>query len=504
MSDVLVNEIRRGFYLDSVALMRLSREVAGAEGVIEAALMMGSPSNLAIMRDAGLIEAGCDARPNDLVLGLRARDAAAAEAARALALEGLDRPRASAAAEDWRPRSIAAATEALPAANLALVSVPGDFAATEARRALGRGLNVLMFSDNVALEDERSLKLEARERGLLMMGPDCGTAILNGTPLAFANRVARGAVGIVGASGTGIQEVSCLVSEAGRGISHAIGVGGRDLKHEIGGITTMMALELLDADPATDRIVLISKPPHPEVAAAVLDRIAQSAKPHVVCFIGADPMDLPPGATQAFTLHEAAEMALDGARIGAGFSPDAAPRDMQGERRAGRIEGLFCGGTLAAEAQIVLRRAGRNPVSNAPVPGVAHVGDGAAGDRVLDLGADEYTRGRPHPMIDPSVRDEMLARALGDDAVGAILLDLVIGFGAHDDPAGQTAEVLAAHAGPRPPVVASVTGTAADPQDKARQAATLRAAGIVVAPSNAQASALAVTLAQTARAEAAS
>ncbi len=265
MSDIVVTEIRKGTYLDSVALMRLSREIAGMDGVVEAALMMGSPSNLAIMRDAGLLDAATEARPNDLVIALKADNQAAADAARAAAVAGLDKPKGGGGqgSELWRPRSTAAAIDALPGANLALISVPGDFAAAEARKALRRGLNVLMFSDNVSVADEVSLKQEARDLGLLMMGPDCGTAIINGAPLAFANRVRRGGVGIVGASGTGTQEVSCLVSEAGSGISHAIGTGGRDLKAEVGGITALMAMDLLEADPQTESIVLISKPPHP-------------------------------------------------------------------------------------------------------------------------------------------------------------------------------------------------------------------------------------------------
>ena len=497
MSGTIVTEVRKGFYLDSVALMRLSREVAEMDGVVEAALMMGSPSNLAIMRDAGLLPDGCDARPNDLVLALKARDAAAAEAARAAAIAGLDRPKPSAAeGQAWRPRSLAAGVQALPSANLALVSVPGDFAAAEARKALRRGLNVLMFSDNVSIEDELSLKEEARERGLLMMGPDCGTAIINGAPLAFANRVRRGGVGIIGASGTGTQEVACLISESGGGISHAIGVGGRDLKREIGGITTLMAMDLLDADEATASVVLISKPPHPEVARKVVERIARSPKRYVVCFIGAERMDLPANARQASNLLHAAALG-HGHVAGDGFAAGQAAADAAGERRRGRIEGLFAGGTLAAEAQLVLRAGGRSVVSNAPVPGVSLPGQGGEdADRVLDLGDDEYTRGRPHPMIDPTVRDDMLRAALNDPKVSVILVDMVIGFGAHADPAGHLAGILGAHVGARPPVVASVTGTAEDPQGRARQVAALEAAGVTIAPSNAQACEVALTLAR--------
>ena len=251
MTAVVLNEVRKGFYLDSVALMRLSREIATIPGVVEAALMMGTPSNIAIMRNAGLLSGDISTQGSDLILAVKAETEQAARAALDDAAKALDKPKSQAGGKSaWRPRSIASAVAATPNANIALISVPGEFAAAEARKALNRGLHVLMFSDNVSIADELSLKQQAREAGLLMMGPDCGTAIINGAPLAFANKLKRGKVGIIGASGTGTQEISCLVSEAGVGISHAIGVGGRDLKKDIGGITTLMAIDALDADPA--------------------------------------------------------------------------------------------------------------------------------------------------------------------------------------------------------------------------------------------------------------
>jgi succinyl-CoA synthetase alpha subunit len=499
MSAYVLNEIRKGFYLDSVALMRLSREVASAAGVVEAALMMGTPSNQAILRNAGLLDGEVIAQGNDLILAIKAESEAAARAALAEAQKALDRPKTSSSGEAaWRPRSIAAAVKAAPAASLALISVPGEFAAAEARKALNRGLHVLMFSDNVSIADELSLKQQAREAGLLMMGPDCGTAVIGGAPLAFANRLKRGRIGIIGASGTGTQEVSCLLSEAGEGISHAIGVGGRDLKKEIGGITTLMAIDALDADPETDRVVLISKPPHPDVARAVLGRIGNSSKPYTVCFIGAASADLPPNARFAGTLREAAEKTLgNGRSIGGKFDAAAvAARLPQRRKAAQRIEGLFAGGTLCAEAQVILAAGGRKVASNAAIPGVPHFGDPEAQgrDRIVDLGADEYTQGRPHPMIDPSVRDDALRAALVDPAVAVILLDLVVGYGAHDNPAAHLAAVVAGRADDAPVLVASVTGTELDRQVRSAQIRLLEDAGIVVAPSNAQACDLALAL----------
>lgn len=499
MNVVVLNEVRKGFYLDSVALMRLSREVAASPGVIEAALMMGTPSNAAIMRNAGLLEEGA-VKGNDLVIAVKAESEAAAREALDSAIKSLDKPKTQGDAQAaWRPHSIAAAVKHRPELNLALISVPGEFAAAEARKALNRGLHVLMFSDNVPLEDELSLKLQAREAGLLMMGPDCGTAVIGGAPLAFANKLTRGRIGIIGASGTGTQEVSCLISEAGQGISHAIGVGGRDLKKDIGGITTLMAIDAFDSDPETDHVVLISKPPHPDVAKSVLERIGRSRKSFTVCFIGASDVALPPNARFSPTLKGAAELALQGAKIGADF--DASSVASRFARRGqGRIEGLFAGGTLCAEAQVILVAGGRKVASNAAIPGVPKLGaepnDGR--DRLIDLGDDEYTRGRPHPMIDPSVRDEALRVALRNPDLAVILLDLVLGYGAHADPAGHLVGTAADRGKDAPVLIASVVGTEQDPQGRSAQVRKLEQNGIVVAPSNAQACELAVAIANNA------
>lgn len=491
MSTFVLTEVRKGFYLDSVALMRLSRTIAERPGVDEAGLMMGTLSNRRIMADAGLLsDAAPASQGNDLIIGVRAETETIAREALVAAQADLDRPRAAAAGpEAWRPRSLRGALRAMPDANLALISVPGDFATGEARKALRRGLNVMIFSDNVPVEQEVALKREGRELGRLVMGPDCGTAIVGGVPLAFANRVRSGDIGVIGASGTGIQEVTSLISEAGGGISHAIGVGGRDLSRAVGGIGTLMALDALDADPRTRRVVLVSKPPHPEVASAVMARVARSTKRFSICFLGASDTKLPPNATFAPTLRDAAEDALGGVPIGAGFRPPTTPS------RSGPVVGLFSGGTLCAEAQLILLKAGRHVASNAPVPGASaiHEADHST-DRILDLGADEFTGGRPHPMIDPSGRDELLRKTLYDTSVAVVVVDCILGFGANADPAGHLAAIVAGCGSDAAPVVASVTGTEADPQVRSRQIAALERARILVAPSNAQAAELALAL----------
>jgi FdrA protein len=484
--SVIRNEVRRATYLDSIVLMRMSREIAALAGVEEAGLIMGTPANKEILREARILgPEGEQADAGDLILALRASDAAAAEAALSAARRLLDRPSAlGAAATADVPRSMRAALRDLPGANLALISVPGDFAVAEARKALDLGLHAMIFSDNVPLADEVALKREARERGLMVMGPDCGTAIIAGVPLAFANVVPRGDIGIIGASGTGIQEISCLIARAGRGVSHAIGTGGRDLKAEVGAITTLMAIDALEADPATRHIVLVSKPPAADVARRVLDRIAESAKPFTVCFIGASDLALPRNARAAATLKAAAELAL-----GRPLAGRAVARPLHA--RGPYVRGLFAGGTLCSEAQVVFAAAGIPVSSNVPVPGAAALNGAPAGHAMIDLGDDQFTRGRPHPMIEPAVRDAPLAAALADADVGVVLIDVVLGYGGHPDPAGQLTQALGARRNGAL-IIASVTGTDADPQPRPEQVEKLAAAGVLVADSNADAAALAL------------
>jgi len=503
MREIVINAVRRGFYLDSVALMRLSARLREQPGVREAVLMIGTESNRGIMHEAGLLtEAGRGAGPDDLVIALRAGGEAAARAALAAAEQALESGFAAAAHEELRPRTLAGALEALPDANLALISTPGEFAAREARAALARGLNVMIFSDNVSLDDERALKQEAAQRGLLLMGPDCGTAYVAGVPLAFANEVPRGRIGVVSASGTGLQELAVQLARRGAGISHGIGVGGRDLGDAVGGLATRAALDLLASDAHTEQIVLISKPPGAAAAREVFAHLAACGKPATACVFGIDPAQVPAGIAFAPTLEAAA-------RLIAGEPPAAPDLDARARPLAAalpaarrRIRGLFAGGTLCTESQAVLRGAGLRVRSNAPLgpgadggAGPGNDADAEGGHILLDLGADEYTRGRPHPMIEPGVRSPLLAEALADPRCAVVLLDVVLGHGAHPDPARAVADAMRAAPAGRPCVIASVCGTAADPQGYERQARTLREAGVVVARSNADAAALAAAVA---------
>lgn len=496
--------LRRQYYLDSVALMRLSQQLAAEPEINDAALMMATPANVEIMQNAGLLDSNVDASPSDLMMAVAASSEAAADNALAVAESLLDAPssaRAGQAAGEQQPRSIRQAVALNPESSFALISVPGEFAAAEAGKAIRHGLNVMIFSDNVSVDEEVALKQEARDLGCLVMGPDCGTAIIGGVPMAFANRVRQGSVGVVGASGTGIQEVTCLLDRAGVGISHAIGVGGRDLSEQVGGISTLQALDLLDADSATESLVLISKPPAAEVRDRVIKRIAASEKPAVVCFIGdSNPSAGADGKMQIVATLEAAAQAVAGTAGNDVAESAAGCADNGGAEQRRFIRGLYCGGTLCAEAQVILGDQS-GLLSNASIPGVEQLDTAAdtinraadlpAAHCLLDLGADEFTRGKPHPMIEPAIRDAAIEQSMADSSTSVVLLDCVLGYGSHLDPAGSIIRVLEKFTRPDgnavPHVVASVTGTASDPQDFAAQVASLRDHGVEVCESNAAA-----------------
>jgi FdrA protein len=492
--------VKPSAYQDSVTLLLLARQLRSGPGVVEAAALMATPSNRDLLEQSGLLTAeAAKAGPNDLVIAVRAESAAAAAAALAEgeAFLGAKRKRLEGSGRAL-PRTLESARRHLPGANLALISVPGAFAALEAKKALRLGLHVMLFSDNVGLEDEVALKGLAVQKGLLMMGPDCGTAILNGVPLGFANAVPRGRIGLVSASGTGLQQVTALLASQGEGVSQAIGVGGRDLSETVGGLMTFQALDALAADPTTEIIVMIGKPPAPAVRARVEARLRAAGKPCVLALLGQGVQEGRDATVHAVaTLEDAAWAALamlEGRPyIPQPFSiPAMELRECVEEaRRALRLEdgavrALYAGGTLAHEAVLILE-----PLLG-PIATNLRPGSGGR-HRVTDLGADEYTVGRAHPMLDATVRVEEIRKAAQDPDVAVMLLDVVLGHGAAPDPAGDVAAAIEAArataklAGRGLAVVASVIGTAGDPQDLAAQCARLEAAGVWVLPSNAQA-----------------
>ncbi|SDK23601.1 transcriptional regulator [Streptomyces indicus] len=489
-----VNSLRRDTYADSVALMRAARHLGDLPGVAAASLVMATEANLRLLADAHLLTSeAAEAGPNDLIVALRG-DPEALTLALAAVDDLLAQPDSPASSGTREAPPARALTEADPATSLALISTPGPYAAAEALKALRCGMHAFVFSDNVPLDQEIRIKQEAHRAGLLAMGPDCGTAVVDGVPLGFANVLRPGRIGLIGASGTGLQQVSCLLDAYGEGIRQMIGTGGRDLSADVGGITTLDAFALLDADPGCALIVLVSKPPAPEVAERVLARAARASKPVVVCFLDCTRARPSGRVTVAGTLRDTAAAAVEalGGKVPEAFVPPRQPEPSGPQLPAPSthlLRALYAGGTFAYEA----RRA---------VPGAVTTTEPAAGgirlpDRhlILDLGDDAYTAGRPHPMIDPTVRAAHLRVALADPRTAVIVLDVVLGHGAGADPAAALAEELErVPARQRPPVVAFVVGTGADPQGRAAQEDRLRAAGALLAPTSTDAIAYAAAL----------
>jgi FdrA protein len=495
-----VVELRSGSYHDSVALMQVSAAVSATAGVQAALVAMATALNLELLTDMGFAVPE-QASPDELVVAVRAADedgvrAALAAADAALAAVGRRGTDPSGGASTTAPpRTVAAAAARTPGATLALISVPGPVAFAEAMDALQAGMSVLLFSDNVPVAQEIRLKDEAARRGLLVMGPDCGTAVVGGVGLGFANVVCPGPVGLVAASGTGAQQVLCLLDSSGVGVSHCLGVGGRDLSAAVGGRSAATALRMLDADPATELIVVVSKPAAPEVARALAELAGTLSTPVQWALLGRGRPDLSAAAERAVT-------AVGGTWVEPGSWP--APGAPGSGAAGGALRGLFSGGTLCDEAMVIAADTLGPIASNIALDAAWALGpsERPRSHAMLDLGDDAMTQGRAHPMIDHTLRLQRLAAEAVDPAVGVVLLDVVLGHGAHPDPAAElgpairAARATAADGGRELAIVVSLCGTTADPQGLDRQARTLQAAGTSVHLSNAAAARHAVALVQ--------
>jgi FdrA protein len=497
--------IEKNRYLDSVFLMAMARRMSEQPGIEDAAAVMGSAANQLVLIKMGFDEETLkDVGPSDLIVALSGDP----EVVNGILTD----------IESWlvRPKFILDGAMALSledalqqqaTSNLAVISLPGEHAASVAHEALDRGMNVFLFSDHVSLEDELSLKSKASDAGLIVMGPDCGTAIIAGKGIGFANVVRRGTIGVVASSGTGLQEFTSLVHRSGAGISYGFGTGGRDLSDAVGGISTLTAIAALDSDPETEVIAVVSKPPGQATLEQVVQRLNRCSKPVVACFLGLDEVNQPPAAL--FEISATLDDVVAAALQEAGQGPDGltlvSPREIasQLEKEAAKLQseqqyirGLFAGGTFCYQAQQVMRDGGVDVHSNAPLAGMILLDDEntSVENTLVDMGSDEFTAGVPHPMIDATNRRARILAEADDPTVAVLLLDFVLGFNASSDPAGDLVEAIVAAkntataAGRYLSVVASMCGTDEDPQGLDKQEQLLRDAGVILFPSNAQAS----------------
>ncbi|NLI16869.1 MAG: acyl-CoA synthetase FdrA [candidate division Zixibacteria bacterium] len=512
---IIKGTVDKGKYYDSITLMTAAKKLRELAGVIDSAVIMGTKENKAILKASGLYVADFDlSSDTDMLIAIKAKNEKIADDAIGNVKVILDNlKKGGGDSREFKPRSIQKAVTDFPDANLALISVAGKYAGAEAMKALKLGLHVMLFSDNVPLETEIELKKYALQKGLLLMGPDCGTAIINGVPLAFANVVPKGKIGIVAASGTGLQETSCLIANAGEGISQAIGVGSRDIGKDVGGLMFIEGIRRLAKDPETEVILLVSKPPHESVLKKIGQTVKNIKKPVVAVFLGADlktveKMKMIP----AFSLDDAAAVAIRTLRkeTGTGFSHTdnywkkhflgIINKERKGISSSQKyIRGLFSGGTFCNEAQVLLKNKLKDIYSNSPILSVGKLDNPLISEKnsLIDLGADEFTVGRPHPMIDYSLRNKRIIQEASDRTVAVILLDIVLGYGDNPNPlaeivpAIQQAKATAKKGRRAISIICSVTGTDKDPQNRATIVKGLSENGVTVMESNAAACRLA-------------
>ncbi len=510
----IISFIKRGEYIDSISIMLIAKRVAEIEGVTDSAAVMGTAENKAMLKASGFVTPEIlQAGEMDLIVALKLRDGVEPGSITATVRAIFKTAKEQDGEDTLLPQSIESALKTLPDANLAMISVAGRYAGDLAMKSLEQGLHVMLFSDNVSIEEEIELKKFASSRHLFVMGPDCGTAIINGVPLAFANVVDRGNIGVVAASGTGLQEVSCLISNAGCGISQAIGTGGRDVTKEVGGVMFIEGIRALASDPSTHVVLLVSKPPAAEVVKKIVSVANGIQKPIVSVFLDASTALLKDSnIVQASTLEEAALLSValakneDPATVGKLLKKRRSEIARIAKTEAAKLSpkqkylrALYSGGTFCDEAQLICQADLRDLHSNTPFGSSKKLRDSSRsqGHTIVDLGDDEFTVGKPHPMIDYSTRNKRIITDAEDPETAVLLLDIVLGYGANmsplDDiiPVIQQMRTITAHQKRYLPVICSVTGTDRDPQNRSAVAAGLQAKGVVVMESNAAASTLA-------------
>lgn len=507
--------IKSNRYYDSVFLMQIAERISSEPGIEDVATLMGTERNKELLAEIGFDHARTEAAtPNDLIIAINGEDQTAIDKILANIETWFTPPKTGPTAKETHSTNQALVNQ--PGSNLAVISIPGEYAARETSVALDLGLNVFLFSDNVSIEDEVSLKKKAADLGLILMGPDCGTAIISGVGIGFSNAVRRGPIGVIGVAGTGLQEFTSLVHQGGSGISHAIGTGGRDLSDGVGGLTTRKALEILEEDPLTEIIAIVSKPPGEKTLPHLVKLLLNSRKPLVVCLLGVQNLPMQPRENDSITnnIDDAAEAALNYLDSDRTSLPRTSPDAIQGWIKQERslwsseqryLRGLFAGGTFCYQAQVIARDAGLRVYSSTPLSGMQSLDDpfNSQAHTLLDMGDDLFTRRRPHPMIDASLRKERILAEASDNEVAVLLLDIVLGYNASSDPAGDLidaitqAKATAKDRNGHLSIVASVNGTDDDPQNRKDQMAKLTKAGVLVFNSAAQAAQAAVDLVKT-------
>ena len=482
-------------YIDSVSLMSLAAKVKKQEGVFEVVIAMATDMNKAIISQVGLSNSEVEQTSvNDLIIAVIAiSEERVNEAFEHIEkqLSGGSKSTSSSSTEKVYT-SIDDVLEDGLKPDVAIFSIPGQYVAREAMQALKEGMDVMIFSDNMSIDEEVKLKQYAYDHQRLVMGPDCGTAVLSGVSLCFANEVRRGDIGIVAASGTGSQEVMVQIDRLGGGITDAIGTGGRDLSLAVQGLMMREGLRRLSESEQTKVIVCVSKPPAKEVKEMMIQTLKGIAKPSVICFLGNKEVIEDDGHLHyASSLSEAAYKAVRLSPSFKGTLPAFEPLKLETQSSGHQhFVGLYCGGTLCYEALDQLSPLGviksnlkHDENSIHDISGQYHT--------LLDLGEDEFTNGRPHPMIEPSLRNDWIIKAAKTPSTRVLLLDFVLGYGAHPQAVEESLDALKEAfeltADRSFDVVAYVCATDKDKQGLHTSVSALESIGVHVVNSNLEA-----------------
>jgi len=481
--SMIVNITKKNFFRDSVQMMQFSQQLKDEQGVIDAAIVMGTDLNKNTLKKMGLLtEDGISATENDTLITINCQDENSLNNAVQKAEQLLTSDITKSKNEF---NDLSSALDAFDNANMASLSIPGQFVKEMATELIRKQLHLFVFSDHVPLEDEILLKNLALENNVLFMGPEAGTSILNGTVFGFGNRIRSGSVGIIGASGTGIQESSTMIDLFGEGISHAIGVGGRDLRNDIGGMMTMKTMEVFEDDPNTKAVLLVSKPVGDDVRNKIINKINNfSKKNYVLCLIG-DNENREDSAKIKFSKSiqisvlkilkyvndDAYKKIKDVVRKQVDDSIKLAKSlssDLNNDQRF--VRGFFAGGTLCYESKIILEQMIGKVYSNLSSDDEYSIKGNAASkeNTLIDFGEEEFTSARPHPIIDPLLRKNRILEDADDPNVGVIIIDIICGINAAKNTMAFHAETIkkaienAKEKGRRLSVFAYICGTEKD------------------------------------------
>ena len=493
--------VEKNRYVDSVTLMQVRAKAMKIAGAVIAEVQMATPANIDILKELEF-EVPTDAGSNDLVCGIRAENEEAAEKILKV-IDGVLNHRVE---SDENYTSLDEINFAETGYNLAQISLPGEYAAKEAQKAMEYGCDVFIFSDNVSIEEERALKEYGHAHGKLVMGPDCGVGLSDGVCLGVGSIVKKGNVGIVGASGSGSQEVACVIEKCGYGVTEIIGTGGRDLAKEIGGITMMDGIRRLENDPETKVIVLVSKLADTQVMEEILAFADNMTKPVVAVFLGGNKkMYEGHRVIGVMNLEEAGLKAVElltGKKEHLGYS------DAELEAIANReieklhmnqkyFRGLFCGGTFTEESLIYFNQHNTENqlYTNLNNRYATQLEDAetSKGHTILDLGAENFTEKAPHPVFEPSLRVDRLKKELEDPDVAVVMIDFITGPAVAEDPFSDLAAVAReANSSDRHiTFIGAVCGSEEDPQNVTEMSKLLRDSGFIVTGSNYQSTKLA-------------